>query len=347
MVTPVTNTEVPVPVGHPPGDGGGAGSAVAGVTLTTEGGRPAVFRRTRRVRRRLLAAAAVLAAVALLIAGVLSDLHVRAELRSARLSLGVTRARLADTLHNLSAVESRLVVATNRSDSLQVTLDTTEVELATAEESLASTASNLASTKTSLANASAGLFYQGADIAALNTCLDGVAKALNQIAVGNQPGAVASLGVVAGSCQSAQGQGDGGPVYPFDFPDPDVIRVGSTFYGYATNSATGNIQVIRSTDLTQWSVLGNALPHIATWAVADYTWAPGVLALDGGFLLYYAVLDADTSKQCISVAVASQPQGPFVDDSASPLLCQLDSRRFDRPEPVRRCRWDALPDMEI
>jgi beta-xylosidase len=151
--------------------------------------------------------------------------------------------------------------------------------------------------------------------------------------VGDQNGAVASMSTVASSCQSAQGQGKGGPVFPFDFPDPEVVRVGSTYYGYATNSATGNIQMIQSTDLAEWKVLGDALPHLAAWARPGGTWAPGVFELNGGSVLYYTAIDRLTGKHCISVAVAPQPQGPFVDSSTSPLVCQLDLGGSIDPSP--------------
>jgi beta-xylosidase len=38
--------------------------------------------------------------------------------------------------------------------------------------------------------------------------------------------------------------------------------------------------------------------------------------------MYYAVDVAGTGQECISVATASQPQGPFVDSSTVPLECQ-------------------------
>ena len=59
------------------------------------------------------------------------------------------------------------------------------------------------------------------------------------------------------------GGADAGLVYPFDFPDPDVIVVGRTYYAYATNSVAGNIQIIASSDLTHWVSVGNALPSPA------------------------------------------------------------------------------------
>lgn len=277
-------------------------------------------------RRRLIALAAVLCALAMLTVGVRSDLRVRSELRQDRLSLGVTRSRLAVTLRRLTSVQTSLSSTTGERDTLQVALKITAWELSGAE-------TNLASTQANLANANTGLSLDGTDIASLNTCLAGVGQALNQISVGDQNGAVTSMSAVAGSCQSVQSQGQGGPVFPFDFPDPDVLRVGGTYYAYATNSAAGNIQMIQSTDLKQWTVLGDALPHLASWAQPGGTWAPGVFELNGSFVLYYAALDGHSGKQCISVAVAVEPQGPFVDNSTSPLVCQLDLGGSIDPSP--------------
>ena len=146
-------------------------------------------------------------------------------------------------------------------------------------------------------------------------------------------GAVASISGVSSSCQSLQTQGQGGAVYPFDFPDPDVIRVGSVYYAYATNSAAGNIQTIQSNDLVHWSVDGDALSHLASWGRSGDTWAPGVFELNGRFVLYYAVVDGSTGKECISVAEATGPRGPFVDNSTSPLVCQLDLGGSIDPSP--------------
>ena len=97
-----------------------------------------------------------------------------------------------------------------------------------------------------------------------------------------------------------------GLVYPFDFPDPDVILAGQTYYAYATNSVAGNIQIIDSPDLSHWTAVGNALPSLPAWASANYTWAPSVANIGGVFALYYAVDVAGTNQECISVATAAQ-----------------------------------------
>jgi hypothetical protein len=44
--------------------------------------------------------------------------------------------------------------------------------------------------------------------------------------------------------------------------------------------------------------------------------------IGGSYLLYYAVDVAGTGQECISVASASGPQGPFTDKSTAPLECQ-------------------------
>ena len=71
------------------------------------------------------------------------------------------------------------------------------------------------------------------------------------------------------------------PLYPVDFPDPSLLRVGSTTYAYATNGPGGNVQVIRSSDLRTWQRLPDALPELPAWAAPDFTWAPSVLAPGG------------------------------------------------------------------
>jgi beta-xylosidase len=133
---------------------------------------------------------------------------------------------------------------------------------------------------------------------------------------------VAALAGVAPECEVLDSSTPGGAVYPYDFADPDVIEAGATFYGYGTNSATGNVQIIESDDLVHWTPLGDALPTLGSWAKPGYTWAPSVIAADGGYLLFYTAEDASSQQQCISVAFSSSPAGPFVDNRGNPLICQ-------------------------
>ena len=114
-----------------------------------------------------------------------------------------------------------------------------------------------------------------------------------------------------------------GPVFARDFPDPDVITVGGAYWAYSTGSAGRNIQVIASPDLVRWVGPIDALPTLPAWAVAGMTWAPGVVQVAGGFVMYYTVHDGSSGRQCLSVATSTSPAGPFVDQSQGPFVCQL------------------------
>src|SRR5208283_4760486 len=190
------------------------------------------------------------------------------------------------------------------------------------QTSIATTLSQLAATNASLATTNVHAFLQGASIDTLQTCLGGVQNALGQISANDNNKAAEDISAVSGPCSALDGGTAAGLVYPFDFPDPDVILVGQTYYAYATNSVAGNIQIIRSTDLTHWTAVGNALPSLPAWAEPYYTWAPAVAEIGGTFVLYYAVNVTGGGEECISVATATEPQGPFHDKSTSPLVCQ-------------------------
>ena len=114
------------------------------------------------------------------------------------------------------------------------------------------------------------------------------------------------------------------PVIAEDFPDPDLLRFGREYYAYSTNAGGVNAPVFRSTDLQHWRALGDALPVLPAWASGGNTWAPDVLAVRGGYALYFTARQTASGRQCIGVAFAARPQGPFVSRSAKPLVCQLD-----------------------
>jgi beta-xylosidase len=117
------------------------------------------------------------------------------------------------------------------------------------------------------------------------------------------------------------------PVLRRDFPDPFVLRVDSTYYAYATTDGAQHIQLARSPDLVTWEVLRDPLPKIAAWSSGD-TWAPEVAKTSAGYVLYYTAHDSELRRpdsngsQCITVAVSASPEGPFVDSSKAPLVCQ-------------------------
>ncbi len=123
------------------------------------------------------------------------------------------------------------------------------------------------------------------------------------------------------------------PVYDADAPDPDVIRVGTTYYAYTTAGPRGNIPMLTSTDLQNWQPAGDALPVLPAWSQTGRTWSPGVVLLDGQYVMYYATEVTATGAQCISVATALDPTGPFVDTSLGPLICQTSLGGSIDPQP--------------
>ncbi|NDL58734.1 family 43 glycosylhydrolase [Phytoactinopolyspora sp. XMNu-373] len=115
------------------------------------------------------------------------------------------------------------------------------------------------------------------------------------------------------------------PVYDRDFPDPAVIRAEDAWFAYATNSSLGHLPVLRSDDLVDWVAAGDAMPELAPWVTAGRTWAPEVAVhAPDRFVVYYTALDTKTQRQCVGRAVASSPEGPFVDESDRPMICQDD-----------------------
>jgi arabinan endo-1,5-alpha-L-arabinosidase len=117
------------------------------------------------------------------------------------------------------------------------------------------------------------------------------------------------------------------PVLDADFPDPDVLKVEDTYYAYATNTGAANILVAASNDLVTWTVQGDALPALPGWAVQDfgYAWAPDVTASGDGYLMYFTARFAieQGGTQCIGVAQAVAPEGPFTPQGSKPLVCQV------------------------
>ncbi len=114
------------------------------------------------------------------------------------------------------------------------------------------------------------------------------------------------------------------PVLPRDFPDPDVLQVGQTYYAYATNSEGINIQAARSTDLVHWDLLPDALPQLPAWAAQEFgwTWAPDVSEVGGQYVMYHVA--RYQGIQCIGVAISAEPQGPFAPVEDVPLICQAE-----------------------
>lgn len=125
------------------------------------------------------------------------------------------------------------------------------------------------------------------------------------------------------------------PVYDQDFPDPAVLRVGTTYHAYATQGAGKNIQTLTSPDLVHWRPGPDALPALGSWANAGNTWAPEVIAIGSNYVMYYVARSADAGVQCIGRATASAPGGPFTDKASRPLVCQSALGGSIDADPIR------------
>lgn len=242
-----------------------------------------------------------------LVAGVIDDVWAHQRLSAAQERQRDTRAALAAASSRLGALTRDAEHTARQRNAARVALDDGRWDLA--------------ATRSALVRAGVSTTLLHFDIGTVSACLSGVQQALDRLGVGSTAGATTALSSVSGPCQRVAGAQTGGPTYPFDFADPFVVRVGTTYYAFGTNSASGHVQVMRSTTLTQWQPLGDALPHLARWATPGYTWSPAVVQVGSAYRLYYAVA-LQGGKQCISVASAPDPQGPYIDTSKAPLVCQ-------------------------
>ena len=95
-------------------------------------------------------------------------------------------------------------------------------------------------------------------------------------------------------------QGDGSyrnPVLCCDYSDPDVIRVGDTYYMTASSfNYVPGLPILTSAELVNWRLVNYALPNIPEPGYeiprhACGVWAPAIRWHDGFFYIYYGMPD--------------------------------------------------------
>ena len=147
--------------------------------------------------------------------------------------------------------------------------------------------------------------------------------------------------------------------YTANFPDPSVVAHGGGYHAYGTATGGAYLPVMSSTDTVTWTArpryaqpdcvggtvdpfFNDALPCPARWApdravggrMKKEVWAPGVARIGGRSVAFYAVRQRlDIDRFCISVATASDPLGPFTDDTTGPLVCDTDPNGSIDPQP--------------
>jgi beta-xylosidase len=147
-----------------------------------------------------------------------------------------------------------------------------------------------------------------------------------------------------------------GGSYRGDFPDPAVLRVGTTYYAYSTTVSSLNLPVVASTDLVHWRALGEGLKRPARWALTRKvgkrlfarTWAPSVARFGNRYVHAYATpaKGAADHRMCISISTSKKPWGRFVDRTRRPFLCPanrgaIDPQFFTAPNGLRYLLWKS------
>lgn len=135
-----------------------------------------------------------------------------------------------------------------------------------------------------------------------------------------QPDVVATQEVVAAEPQEPTQLPLSGDL---ELYDPSVIADGEGYWLVSTGSG----MPVRSTDLREVELLGDAVEGLPAWAAeyvpkAVHYWSPDVAYFAGRYHLYYALAGGGTNQACIGHASASKLGliGAWMDDGA-PLIC--------------------------
>ncbi len=117
---------------------------------------------------------------------VVTDVQARAGIRS-------NDATVASAGHRLAVLRGELAGAEAR-------LSGVELRRTSVTRSFVAAQSALSTTQAALSATDAGIFSQGVDLGVLASCLGSVEEALNQLAVGQTAGGLASLRLSSSSC---------------------------------------------------------------------------------------------------------------------------------------------------
>jgi arabinan endo-1,5-alpha-L-arabinosidase len=159
---------------------------------------------------------------------------------------------------------------------------------------------------------------------------------------------IITTGILVAAAIATQAQAQGTYINPLTLdtssgpavscPDPAVIKQRQngkdTWYLYCTgdplnsNDLDSNgglrphlILQFRSTDLVNWSYLGDAFPQAPTWvgSASAQLWAPAVKYFNNRYYLYYVAPNTLAGGSAIGVATSASPAGPWT-DSGTPVV---------------------------
>ncbi len=129
------------------------------------------------------------------------------------------------------------------------------------------------------------------------------------------------------------------PVFPYDAPDPTIIKHEDYFYAITTNGfhhgQWQRLPILRSPDLVSWELVGMVFPdELPAWVHQSepHLWAPDLVYHDGKFFVYYSAVArggrAGDGPHGIGVAWADHPAGPYQSDD-EPLVVGPGFRNID------------------
>lgn len=107
--------------------------------------------------------------------------------------------------------------------------------------------------------------------------------------------------------------------------DPFVLDNGATHSDYWAFTTGGLFPILHSSDLVHWSPAGHAMAQRPAWVIPQgdwHPWGPSVVAVPGPcpgtgstscYVMYYTGLSAAYHVNCVAVATATAPGGPYVD----------------------------------
>ena len=132
-----------------------------------------------------------------------------------------------------------------------------------------------------------------------------------------------------------------------NFPDASIIRDGATYYAYGATTGGAYLPIMSSTDMVHWTArpaysgipwnvtdqfFNDGLPQPASWGVTrnvggrlkKEVWAPGAAKIGAHYTVFHAVrVSTAQDRFCITVETSTSPLGPFADDTAGPLVCDV------------------------
>jgi beta-xylosidase len=110
-----------------------------------------------------------------------------------------------------------------------------------------------------------------------------------------------------------------------DAPDPYVLDDGGAHNSYYAFTTGGLFPILHSSDLVHWTPNGTAFPSRPLWVQPSgdwHPWAPSVVHVassrpltlsNGCYVMYYVGLSAEFHANCVAVATATSPAGPYTD----------------------------------